>query len=227
MIRQRRYDRQVVLDHQHRAIRRDALDQRGNAIDIFVRHAGSRLVQQHHFGLERERGRDLQRTLAPVRELDRQRLLEPREAHGVDQFFRARVQRMQRPFRMPEVERMPTFALQCDSHVLQDRKMREHRRNLERAHEPHPRDRRRTRPGDLATIEENAPARWREEMREEVEARRFACAVRTDQRVDSPPPDRQIDVLDGHKALELLGQTLRRQYRVGQCTPTLAALSGQ
>src|SRR6184192_3320255 len=53
------------------------------------------------------------------------------------------------------------------------------------------------------------PTRGREEMREEVEARRFACAVRTDQRVDSPPPDRQIDVLDGHKALELLGQTLR------------------
>src|SRR5437868_2779994 len=103
--------------------------------------------------------------------------------------------------------------------------MRKHRRNLERAHEPHPRDRRRTRPSDLAIIEENAPARRRQEMGKQIEARRLARAVRTDQRVDRPTPDRQIDVLDGHKALELFGQTLRRQYRVGQCCSPALAMS--
>src|SRR5207253_9472639 len=109
---------------------------------------------------------------------------------------------------------MAALALQRDPDVLQNRKMRKHRRNLERAHEPHPRDRGRTRPSDLATIEENAPARRREEMGKQIEARRFARAVRTYQRVDRPTPDRQIDIIDGHKALELFGQTLRRQYRV-------------
>src|SRR6266513_1003848 len=122
---------------------------------------------------------------------------------------------------------MAALALQRDPDVLQNRKMRKHRRDLERAHEPPPRDRGRPRPGDLAAIEENAPARRREEMGEEVEARRFACAVRTDQRVNRPTPDRQIDVLDGNKALELFGQTLRRQDRVVSqaCAPAVAAIA--
>src|SRR5207244_5352779 len=105
---------------------------------------------------------------------------------GLDQYRRLRVESTQEALGKTEIEGMAALALQRDPDVLQNRKMRERRRNLERAHEPHPRDRRRTRPGDLANIEENAPARGREEMREEVEARRFACAVRTDQRVDRP-----------------------------------------
>src|SRR5688572_2581203 len=33
----------VVLDHEHRAVRRHALDERGDALDVRVRHAGRRL----------------------------------------------------------------------------------------------------------------------------------------------------------------------------------------
>src|SRR6266576_157762 len=109
---------------------------------------------------------------------------------------------------------MAALALKRDPDVLQNRKMRKHSRNLERAHKPHPRNRGRTRPSDLAAIEENAPARRREEMGKQIEARRLTGTIWTDQRVDRPTPDRQIDVLDGHKALELFGQTLRRQYCV-------------
>src|SRR6266576_2420134 len=90
---------------------------------------------------------------------------------------------------------MAALALKRDPDVLQNRKMRKHSRNLERAHKPHPCNRGRTRPSDLAAIEENAPARRREEMGKQIEARRLTGTIWTDQRVDRPTPDRQIDVL--------------------------------
>ena len=74
VVGQRRDDRQVVLDHQHGAVRRDAADQRGDALDVLVRHAGGRLVEQHHLRIERERRRDLERALAAVGQLDRVRV---------------------------------------------------------------------------------------------------------------------------------------------------------
>src|SRR5215510_13934744 len=57
-------DAEVVLDHQHRAAGCDALDQRGDAVDVLVSHAGGRLVEQHHFRIERDGGRELERALA-------------------------------------------------------------------------------------------------------------------------------------------------------------------
>src|SRR5438067_13170919 len=45
---ERRYHREVVLDHEHRAIGRHALDEAGDALDVAVRHAGGRLIEQHH-----------------------------------------------------------------------------------------------------------------------------------------------------------------------------------
>src|SRR5258706_16318141 len=63
VIRERRHDREVVLDHEHRAVGGDLLDQRRDPFHVFVRHARRRLVEQHHLRVERERGRDLERTL--------------------------------------------------------------------------------------------------------------------------------------------------------------------
>src|SRR6185503_14307063 len=40
----------------------------------------------------------------------------------------------------PEVERAPTLALQGHPHVLEHREVREHGRDLERAHQPQPSD---------------------------------------------------------------------------------------
>src|SRR5437764_5825287 len=65
---------QIMLDHEDGVFRRDALDQRRDLVDVLVAHAGHRLVQQHHLRIERERRRDLQRALAPLRHLDRQRV---------------------------------------------------------------------------------------------------------------------------------------------------------
>src|ERR1700716_1108258 len=61
---------QIVLDHQDGVLRRDALDQRGDLVDVLVAHAGHRLVEQHHFRIERQRGCDLERALAAIGHLD-------------------------------------------------------------------------------------------------------------------------------------------------------------
>src|SRR2546427_7063329 len=56
VIRQVFHDAEVVLDHEHRAIGRYAPDKRGDALHVRVPHAGRGLVEEHHFGIERERG---------------------------------------------------------------------------------------------------------------------------------------------------------------------------
>src|SRR6266567_6377183 len=77
------HDAQVMLDHQDGVFRRDPLDQRRDLVDVLVTHAGHRLVQQHHLRIERERGRDLKRALAPIGHLDRRRVGELAETHTV------------------------------------------------------------------------------------------------------------------------------------------------
>src|SRR5215472_169003 len=39
---------EIVLDHQHRAVGRDPLDERGHAVDVLVPHAGHGLIEQQH-----------------------------------------------------------------------------------------------------------------------------------------------------------------------------------
>src|ERR1700710_1498154 len=50
---------QIVLDHQDGVFGGNALDQRGDLVDVLMAHAGHRLVQQHHLGIERQGRRDL------------------------------------------------------------------------------------------------------------------------------------------------------------------------
>ena len=57
---------QVMLDHEDRAVRRYAADEGGDAVDVLVAHARHRLVEEHHFGLDRERGGEFERPFAAV-----------------------------------------------------------------------------------------------------------------------------------------------------------------
>ena len=68
---QRGDDRQIVLDHQDRAVRGDAADELRNALDVLLRHSRHRLVEKQHFRVERQRRGDLQRALAAVGEFAR------------------------------------------------------------------------------------------------------------------------------------------------------------
>src|SRR2546423_982789 len=62
---------EIVLDHQHRALGGDRPDERADAIDVFMTHAGHRFVEQQHLRVKRQGGCDLERALAAVWQLDR------------------------------------------------------------------------------------------------------------------------------------------------------------
>ena len=60
-------DGEIVLDHQHGAVaRRLDVIELGDRADILVPHAGHRLVEQQHLGIERQRRGDLQHPLAAI-----------------------------------------------------------------------------------------------------------------------------------------------------------------
>src|SRR5882724_8121416 len=204
-----RHHAQVVLHHEHRAVDGNALDKRRDALDVRVRHAGGRFVEEHHLRIERERGRDLERALAPVGQLHGDRVLEFRQADCFEQLPRARIQAAQTPVRPPEIERAAALALKRDAHVLKDREVRKHRRNLEGPRQPQPRDRGRTGTRDLAAVVEDLAAGRGKKVREQIEARGLARAVGADQGVDASAPDLEADAADGDETLELLGQAPR------------------
>src|SRR5690606_15726095 len=62
--------------------------------------------------------------------------------------------------------------------------------------------------GDVVPVEENLPRRGNEELRQQVEERRLAGPVRTDQRVDLATAHPQIDVVDCDESLEFLDEAL-------------------
>src|SRR4029079_14362821 len=162
-----------------------------------------------HLRVERERGRDLERALAPVGQLDGRGGFEFGQAHRLDQFARLRIELVERARGTPEIKRSPALALQRDAHVFEHRQVREQGRYLERAHQAHARDARRAGPRDLAAVIEDLAACRLEEMREEVEAGGLAGAVGADQRMDTAAPDGQGHVLDRDETLEFLGQPPR------------------
>ena len=72
--------------------------------DVLVAHALGRLVEQHQLGVERQRGGDLERALAAVGHLDRQRIGELRQVDRFEQLHRTLVQLVEAAVRAPEVE---------------------------------------------------------------------------------------------------------------------------
>src|ERR1700733_11769810 len=72
-------DAEIVLDHQHGALVGERSDQRADAGDVVVAHAGHRLVEQQHLRLERQSGGDFQKALPAIGQFDRQRIHVRRE----------------------------------------------------------------------------------------------------------------------------------------------------
>ena len=66
-----------------------------DAVDVLVRHAGGRLVEQHHLRVERQRGGDLQRALAAIGQLAGRAVGELGEADSLEQLA-ARARRARR-----------------------------------------------------------------------------------------------------------------------------------
>jgi hypothetical protein len=90
-------------------------------------HAGHWLIEQHHFRIERQRGRNLKRAFAAVRHLDRGRLRKFTQSDIIEQFVGAMVETIEHGFGTPKIEGVPVLTLQGDPHILERGQMREHR----------------------------------------------------------------------------------------------------
>ena len=96
----------------------DALDELRDAVHVFVAHALRRLVQQHQLGLHRQRGGDLERALAAVRQIHGGLVGERAQVDLFQQRAGRLVERGQALGALPEMERQSGLALQADAHVL-------------------------------------------------------------------------------------------------------------
>ena len=121
------HNAEIMFDHQDRVLRRNALDQRRDLVDVFVSHAGHRLVEQHHLRIERQRRCNLKCALAPVGHLDRRRVGELAEADIVEQFMGAVVEAVEHRRGAPEIEGVAVLALQRDPDVFERGEVRKHR----------------------------------------------------------------------------------------------------
>src|SRR5215212_8910591 len=197
----------MLFDHQDCVLRRDPLDQPGDLVDVFVPHARHRLVEQHHFRIEREGGGDFERAFAPIGHFDRRRGCELAETDIVEQFKRAAIEPIEHRFRTPEIERLPVLTPQRPPYVLQRGQMRKHRRYLERAYQAKTRYVCRRHRRDILSLVEDLAGRRLQELGKQIEARGFAGPVRTDQRMDAAAPNPKLDIANSEESRELLGQS--------------------
>src|SRR5665213_217076 len=70
-VRQIGDDGEIMLDHEDGARPGDLADERRDVPDILAPEPGHRLVEQQQFGIERQGGRDLERALAAIGQLNR------------------------------------------------------------------------------------------------------------------------------------------------------------
>src|SRR3546814_625396 len=165
-------DREVVLDHEDRALPSDAGDERGDALDVLLRHAGGRLVEQQQLRLQRQRGGDLQRPFTPVRQFARLDIGKGREADVAEILHGLLVEAPQHRFGAPEVEALAAPALQGDANVFQRAHVREDRRDLKGPGETQASDLRRSQARDVLPLVDNAAGGRLEKLREKIEAGR-------------------------------------------------------
>src|SRR6516162_10214332 len=97
--------REVMLDHQHRAICRHLADQRRDPPDILLAEPGHRLVEQQHRGIERQSRGNFERSLAAIRQFARKRLRIPCQADRIEQRAGTRVEAVENALRAPEMIR--------------------------------------------------------------------------------------------------------------------------
>src|SRR5579872_6423000 len=67
-------DGQIMLHQQNRTARCDGFDQRADAADVLMSHAGGRLVEQQKLRIKRQRGCDFERALVSIGQFDRESL---------------------------------------------------------------------------------------------------------------------------------------------------------
>ena len=103
----------------------------------------------------------------------------------------------------------------AEAHVLDDREAGQALRQLERAHHPAAGDLVRPHPGEVLAVERPAAAVGLVEAGEQVEQRRLAGAVGSDQRRDLAPLDLDVIDVDRHQPAEPAPHAVGDEDRVG------------
>ncbi|MPM44361.1 hypothetical protein SDC9_91039 [bioreactor metagenome] len=102
--------------------------------------------------------------------------------------------------------RIAELALQPQAHVLHQREMREHGRDLKRADHATPRNLRRRLAGDVLTIELDGARGGLKKLGQQVEAGSLPRAVGADQCMDRAAAHGQVHIADSGETLEFLGE---------------------
>ena len=93
-----------MLHHEDGAPRGQLSNERDDPAHVFAAHPLGRLVEEHQLGLERQGRRELERPLAPVRELDGAGPGVTGEVDRVEQLHSPLVENLEAALRAPEVE---------------------------------------------------------------------------------------------------------------------------
>src|SRR6267142_2052543 len=204
----------LVLDEQHGlvALRLDVADQVEDHRHLVDAHAGGRLVEHEHLGLEREQDRHLELALVAVRKGggDHVALRGERDALEVvlclvDEF----------DVRVPHGEQALAgigSRLYGEAHVLEHRKARKEIGELEGAADAALRAARRPHARDVFAEEQHLAAGRGELAGDQVEVGGLAGAVRPDDRGERAGPELAGHRIDGDMAAEADRQAARLQY---------------
>ena len=202
-----------------------ALDHLDDGAAFARRHAGRRLVEQQHLGLEAERHGDLDQPLAAIGEhVDRaQRVV------GETQLLEQREGLLDRGAMTPggaEQAACHTFCRSADRqcHVFEHAQAAEQRGDLEGADEAAPDPRRLRQPGDFGVVEQDLPGVRRQRAGHQIDEARLAGAVRPDQRVAGAAFEAEIDRVGDNERAEALCSARGFQAPAGS-SPDLSSLA--
>ena len=188
----------VVLDHQHNALRRDALQELAGRGALVLAHAGDGFVEQQHPRVLHEQHRDLQPLLLAVRQDAGRRGELAGESCLLERLHDRRVDATPGP----QQRGRGAVASGGDVEVLQHRELVEDARGLERAADPESDDLVH-RPAEQLLLAEPRRPGGLGEPRDGVDAGRLAGAVRADEEPDLAEVRVEGDAVDRDEAREL------------------------
>src|SRR5712671_1427016 len=209
----------VVLDQQHRhTARAHGLDKLPECEGLRHVHARSGLVERQQLRLGCKRPRDFQTALVAVRQAARGVVGAIAYPDIVQQLRGARfdapfLPQRRRPAQDGADHARLRAAVPADHHVLEGRKVGEQADVLEGARNSRPRDLIGPQPADVASIEQKKSLVRRVDSGEQIEQRRLAGAVRTDEAVDLGARDRKGNAVERVDAAEALRDAFRLQER--------------
>src|SRR5581483_892841 len=214
-VRQAEDDAHVVLDHHQRLPFGDPADERHRVLRLGMAHPGGRLVEQDDLGAGGDGDADLQRALFGVREHGGGRGAPAGEADGFDDPVRA-IGRVAQPAQpVPEGVAVPERPEDRAAHVVEDGEVVEDVADLEAAAQSAALDLEGAEPGDVLALQLDRSGGHRKTRADQVEERRLARAVRTDDRVPLALVHDQVDAADDLGPPEALAD-VRQAERSGR-----------